>query len=109
MVDFTDGTTAGVVTKEVTPNAGLKILQVRVPATFVWGTDNLIVDLADYGAASVAGVLGFVETTAGSVTVPCGTAGVQSGTTAVSSTTLTFTSSGCAANTKGGTLIIFAF
>ena len=109
MVAFTDGTTSGVVTKDVTPNYGVKILQVRVPATFVWGTDTLAVDLTKYGAYYCAGVLGFVETTAGSITVPCGAVGTQLGTTAVSSGTLTFTSTGCAANTKGGTLIIFAY
>jgi len=109
MADFTDGTTSGVVTKDVTPQLGVKIIQVRVPATFVWGTDSLIVDLAKYGAKYCAGVLGFIETTAGSITVPCGAAGTQLGTTAVSTTTLTFTSTGCATNTKGGTLIIFAY
>ena len=109
MVDFTDGTTSGVVTKDVTPQLGVKIIQVRVPATFVWGTDSLIVDLAKYGAKYCAGVLGFVETTAGSVTVPCGAAGTQLGTTSVATTTLTFNSTGCAANTAGGTLVIFAY
>ena len=109
MVDFTDGTTSGVVTKDVTPQLGVKVLQIRVPATFVWGTDNLIVDLAKYGASKFAGVLGFIETTAGSVTVPCGASGAQLGTTSVSTTTLTFNSTGCAANTKGGTLVIFAY
>lgn len=108
-VAFVDGTTAGVETKEIVPNSGVKILQVRVPATFVWGTDTLAVDLTKYGAKFCAGVLGFVETTAGSVTVTCGASGAQLGTTAVSSGTLTFTSSGCAANTAGGTLVIFAF
>ena len=106
---FTDGTTAGVVTTEIAPNAGIKILSVRVPATFVWGTDLLVVDLGDYGAQYCAGVLGFVETTAGSITVPCGAAGTQLGTTAVASGVLTFTSVGAAANTKGGTLVIFAY
>jgi len=109
MTDFTDGTTDGVVTRDVTPGLGVKIIQVRVPATFVWGTDNLIVDLKDYGAGYCSGVLGFVETTEGSVTVPCGAAGTQLGTTAVASGVLTFTSSGCAANTAGGTLVIFAY
>ena len=109
MTAFTDGTTSGVVTKGVTPSLGIKILQVRVPATFVWGTDTLAVDLTKYGCYYVAGVLGFVETTAGSITVPCGAAGTQLGTTAVSSGTLTFTSTGCAANTAGGTLVIFAY
>ena len=109
MVDFTDGTTAGVVTRDIVPAMGVKILQVRVPATFVWGTDLLVVDLADYGATYCAGVLGFVETTAGSITVPCGAAGTQLGTTAVASGILTFTSVGAAANTAGGTLVIFAY
>ena len=108
MVAFTD-TTSGVVTKDVSPQLGVKILQVRVPATFVWGTDTLEVDLTKFGAYYCAGVLGFIETTAGSVTVPCGAAGTQLGTTAVASGTLTFTSTGCATNTKGGTLIIFAY
>lgn len=109
MVAFTDGTTSGVVTKCIVPNMGVKIIQVRVPATFVWGTDTLVVDLADYGAKYCAGVLGFIETTAGSITVPCGASGAQLGTTAVASGVLTFTSTGCAANTAGGTLIVFAY
>lgn len=109
MADFTDGTTSGVVTKDITPALGVKVIQVRVPATFVWGTDSIIVDLAKYGATKVAGVLGFIETTAGSITVPCGAAGTQLGTTSVSTTTLTFNSTGCAANTRGGTLVIFAY
>jgi len=106
---FTDGTTAGVVTKDIVPAMGIKMLQVRVPATFVWGTDLLVVDLKDYGCNEIAGVLGFIETTAGSITVPCGAAGTQLGTTAVASGVLTYTSVGAAANTKGGTLVIFAF
>lgn len=109
MVNFTDKTTSGVVTKDVTPGLGVKIIQVRVPATFVWGTDNLIVDLGDYGATKVSGVLAFVETTAGSVVVPSGASGAQLGTTAVSAGVLTFTSSGSASNTAGGTLVIFAY
>jgi len=109
MATFTDGTTSGVETREIVPNSGVKIIQVRVPATFIWGTDLLVVDLTRYGARYCAGVLGFVETTEGSITVPCGAAGTQLGTTAVSAGTLTFTSTGCAANTKGGTLVIFAY
>lgn len=107
-VTFTDGTTTGVVTRDLT-NLNFKVLQVRVPITFVWGTDVLVVDLKKYGANYCAGVLGFVETTAGSITVPCGAAGTQLGTTAVSSGTLTYTSVGAAANTAGGTLVIFAY
>jgi hypothetical protein len=109
MVAFTDGTTSGVVTTDVTPNMGIKIIQTRVPATFVWGTDTLAIDLSKYGATKVAGILCFVETTAGSITVPCGAAGTQLGTTAVSGTTLTYTSAGAAANTCGGTIIVFCY
>jgi len=109
MVAFTDGTTAGVVTKEIEPNTGVKIIQVRVPATFVWSVDTLAVDLAKYGCTKVAGVLGAIETTAGSIVQTCGASGAQLGTTAVSGTTLTFTSTGCENLTKGGTLTIFAY
>ncbi len=103
MTDFTDGTTSGVVTKKITPNLELTVIQVRVPATFVWGTDSLIVDLADYGAHNIAGFLAFEETTAGSVTI------AATGTSSVSTTTLTIDSTGSSANTCGGTFVIFAF
>jgi len=63
-VVFTQDTATWV--KEVTPNTGVKILQVRLPATFVGGTDSLTVDLTRYGANNVTGVLVFRETTAGS-------------------------------------------
>ena len=109
MVDFTDGTTSGVETKDIVPAMGIKILQVRVPATFVWGTDNLIVDLGKYGCSKIAGFLGFIEDTAGSVILTGGASGANLGTTAVASGVLTFTSSGCQAKTKGGTLVIFAY
>ena len=103
MSDFTDGTTSGVVTTEIVPNAGIKMISIRVPDTFVWGTDAIIVDLADYGASDIAGFLALEETTAGSVVI------AGTGTTAVSTTTLTFTSTGSDANTTGGTLIVFAY
>ena len=111
MVAFTDGTTAGVVTKDVTPALGVKCIQVRVPATFVWGTDAIVVDLAKYGARSISGFIAMEETTAGSIVV------AGTGTTAVVTTTtggyttnvLTYTSTGSAANTCGGTLTIFAY
>ena len=109
MVTFTDGVTSGVVTKDIIPALGVKMIQVRVPATYVQGTDSLVVDLGDYGASKVSGILGFVETTAGSVVVSSGASGAQLGTTSVSSGILTYNSSGAASNTKGGTLIIFAF
>jgi hypothetical protein len=102
MTDFTDGTTTGVVTKDIVPGMGVKCLQVRVPATFVWGTDNLIIDLKNYGCNKVAGVLAFEETTAGSVTVQA-----TEGTTSVSSSVLTIASGG--SGTNGGTFLIWAY
>jgi len=102
-VTFTDGTTAGVVTKDVTPNLGIKIISIRVPATFVWGTDIIAIDMTKYGASKIAGFLAFEETTAGSVVI------AATGTTSVTTGTLTFTSTGSGANTVVGTLIVFAY
>ena len=102
MVTFTDGTTTGVVTTDVVPGLGLKIIQVRVPATFTWSEDLMVVDLADYGARDIAGILAFVETTAGSI-VAAGTV-----TTSVTGTTLTVTASAPATD-AGGIFIIFAY
>lgn len=102
MTDFTDGTTTGVVTRDIVPGMGIKCLQVRVPATFVWGTDSLIVDLSDYGASKVAGVLAFEETTVGSVSVQA-----TEGTTSVASNVLTIVSGG--SGTNGGTFLIWAY
>lgn len=100
---FTDGSTSGVSTLEVVPNAGVKIIQTRVPSTFVWGTDEIVIDLTKYGCSKIAGFLAFEETTAGSVIV------AGTGTTSVSSGTLTYVSTGSDANTVGGTLIVFAY
>jgi len=100
---FTDGTTAGVVTKDVTPQLGVKCIQVRVPAAFVWGTDSIVVDLTRYGATRIAGFVAFEETTAGSITI------AGTGTTSVTAGVLTYVSTGSGANTVGGTLIVFAY
>jgi len=102
MVDFTDKSTTGVVTKDITPGLGVKVIQVRVPATFVWGADAIIVDLKDYGANNITGVIAFEETTAGSIV-----AAATAGSTAVVSGVLTYTSAG--SGTNGGTIIIFAY
>jgi len=101
MTDFTDGTTSGVVTRDMT-NLNFKMLQVRVPATFVWGTDSLIIDLGDYGATKLAGVLAFEETTEGSVTVQA-----AEGTTTVASGVATIVTGG--SGTNGGTILIWAY
>jgi len=102
MTNFTDGTTSGVVTKDMT-NLGFKQLQVRVPDTFVWGTDSLIIDLTDYGAVDLAGVLAFEETTEGSVTIQA-----TEGTTSVTSAGVATIVSG-GSGTNGGTFLIWAY
>jgi hypothetical protein len=111
VVTFTDGTTSGVVAIDVTPQLSKKIIQVRVPATFVWGTDAIAVDLMKYGASKISGFLAFEETTAGSITVQAtGTTAVVTTLTAWPATSvLTYTSTGSAVNTCGGTLIVFAY
>jgi hypothetical protein len=86
---------------EVTPNPGVKIIQVVTDATVVGGTDTLTVDLTKYGARNVHAVLGFDETTTGSVVVQ------EQPTTAVSSGVLTITLGGSA--TCVHTFYIFAY
>jgi len=72
---------------EVAPNLGVKIIQVITAATVDDG-DTLTVDLSTYGCTNIHGILGFIETTAGSVVVQ------EQPTTAVSSSTLTITVGG---------------
>jgi hypothetical protein len=108
MVAFTD-TTSGVTVKEIAPNTGLKILMVKVPATFVNGTDTLAIDLTKFGAYILLGIVGFQETTVGSITTQFGvdaTGGLKGITTAVSAGTLTITPL-LPANTCVSSFIIF--
>ena len=104
MVDFTDGTTTGVVTRD-TVNSNFKIIKTFVPATFVWGTDHLVIDLKTYGCSKVHGVTAFQESTASSIVLP-----ITGNTTSVSSGTLTIVSgsTGGAASALGGTFLIYA-
>lgn len=101
MATFTVGTTSGVTVQEITPNAGKKYIEIFVPATFVWGTDSIAIDLSSYGMSKVSAWHAFEETTAGSVVI------AATGTTSVTGTTLTFVSTGSGANTCGGTLMIW--
>lgn len=55
--------------KEVAPNAGVKVLLVETPATFVGGTDSVTVDLKDYGCTKVHAIFGTSQTTTGTVMV----------------------------------------
>lgn len=64
--------------------------------------DTTTVDLTDYGATTVVGILGFVETTAGSVVVQ------EQPTTAVSSGTLTITVGGSSVTSKVRNYIVYA-
>lgn len=104
MATFTYGTTSGMSAAEIAPNGGLKVVQIKVPATFVWGTDSIAVDLATFGATRIAGFIACEETTEGSVVVCAST-----GTTSVSTTTLTYVSTGMSANTDIGSLILFIY
>ena len=97
---FTDGTTAGVVTKEIAPNGGVKLVKVAVPSTFVWGTDILSIDLGKYGGKKLLGFWAFEETTAGSVVI------AATGTSSVTAGVLTFTSTGSSANTVVGSILL---
>jgi len=70
---------------EALPNSGITLIEVVTPATVVGGTDTFTVDLSKYGCTNIKGVLGFDETTTGSIVVQ------NTCTTAVSSSTLTVT------------------
>ncbi len=87
--------------KEVAPNLGVKILKVKLDAT-ADDTDTIAVDLTDYGCSNIDGILGFTESTTGSVVI------TEAPTTAVSSGTLTITVGGSTDN-KARTFIIFAY
>jgi len=92
MVTWTQAST-GVSVKDMIPQLGFKQILVRIPATFVGGTDTITIDLSLYGCTNVVGTLVFRETTAGSVTglnaVHAGTGSETGWTTAVASGVLT--------------------
>jgi hypothetical protein len=87
---------------EVTPNCGVKIISVTTDAE-PHAADTLTVDLKKYGCRFIHGLLGFRETTAGSIIVTD-----QPIVTAVSDGVLTITiPSG--ANDKIRDYLIFAY
>lgn len=88
-------------TVEVAPNLGVKILRVKLDAT-ADDTDTYAVDLSAYGCTNIDGILGFTESTTGSVVI------TEAPTTAVSSGTLTITVGGTTDN-KARTFIIYAY
>lgn len=71
----------------VVPNLGATVIQVVTAATVDDG-DTLTVDLTKYGCRNIHAVLGFIESTEGSIVVQ------EQPTTAVSSGTLTITVGG---------------
>lgn len=74
-------------------NDGIRKVWVELPAT-TFTADTTTVDLANYGATALKGILGFAETTAGSVVVQ------EQPTTSLSSTTLTITVGGSSVTAK---------
>ena len=87
--------------KEIVPNAGVKVIQVVTPATVDDG-DTITVDLSKFGCTNIHGIMGFEETTLGSVVV------TQAPATAVSSSTLTITIGG-SADDLVRTFIVYAY
>lgn len=85
----------------VTPHLGVQIIQLVTAATVDDG-DTITVDLSTYGCTNIHGILGFIETTTGSVVVQ------EQPTTSVSSSTLTITVGG-STDDKVRTYYIFAY
>ena len=99
MTAFTEAT-AGVKSALVAPNTGVTLLSVSVPATFVFGTDTLAVDLTAHGAKNLRGIWGFSETTDGSIVI------VTTQTTSVTAGTLTITPDCSGSTTNKGTFLL---
>ena len=80
---------------EVAPILGIKMIHCLFPDTVIGGTDNVTVDLGDFGCSNLRGILSFDQTTTGQVVV------TQAPTTAVSNgvVTITFTGSDTGAKT----------
>ena len=86
---------------EITPNAGVKMIQVVTPATCIGGTDTVTVDLTKFGCRNIAAIFGCAQTTAGSIVA------TSAPTTAVSAGTLTITTA--AGGTCKYTFIVWAY
>jgi len=97
---MTDLGEVGTIT-EITPNSGVKILQLVTDATVDDG-DTVQIDLSDWGCTNIHGIQGFQEGTAGQVIT------TEAPTTAVSSSILTITVGGSDDN-KVRTFIVFAY
>jgi len=94
------GEETGTVT-EILPAIGVKILKVKAAATADHG-DTIAVNLNNYGCTKIDGIIGFTESTTGSIII------TEAPTTAVSSGVLTITVGGSTDN-KARTFIVFAY
>ena len=90
-----------VTTNEVSPALGSKVLRLKLDAT-ADDTDTQTLDLTEFGCTNIDGIIGFTESTTGSVVI------TEAPTTAVSSGTLTITVGGSTDN-KARTFIIYAY
>ena len=88
--------------KEIAPNAGVKVLLVTLPTTFVGGTDTYEVDLTAYGCTKASAIFATSQTTAGTVLVAA-TAAI----TGISSGVATITTSATGTNVYG--VVIYAY
>jgi len=86
---------------EISPNSGVKILQVTFPDTVIGGTDTVQIDLNKYGCTNIHGIHVFDETTTGSVVV------LTAATTVVTSGVLVVTLGG--SDTGAKTIILYAY
>ena len=87
---------------EITPNSGVKTIQVVTAATSDSG-NTVTVDLTAYGCTKLLGILGFNESTAGSIVI------TEAPTTAVTSGSLVITLGGTGADDLVRTYIIWAY
>lgn len=86
---------------EVAPALGVKMLKVKVGATADDG-DTVAVDLKKHGCTAIDGIIGFTESTTGSIVI------TEAPTTVVAEGVLTITIGG-ATDDKARTFIVFAY
>jgi len=67
---------------EISPNAGIKVLELKTPVAFIGGTDTIAVDLGDYGCTKVSAAFASYQSTTGEVTADA-TMSVDSNTSGV--------------------------
>lgn len=86
---------------DVVPALGSKVLRVKAPDT-TDDTDTIAVTLTNYGCTNIDGIVGFTESTTGSVVI------TEAPTTSVTAGVLTITVGGSTDN-KARTFIVYAY